>query len=68
MRYTYLSLTANAVIHVAPLSVLKGQENVGVSVNNLVKAHDMWMLQLLHCLDFSLHFLLHAQLANLVLV
>jgi hypothetical protein len=37
-------------------------------VNNLVEAYNVWVLKLLHGLDFTLNFLLHAEFANLVFV
>jgi hypothetical protein len=39
-----------------------------VGVYDLVKANDVGMLQLFHCLDLSFDFLLHTELTNLVFV
>ena len=65
---TYLSLAADTIVQVAASCKFKREKNIRLSVDGLVQAHDVWMLKFFHRLDLSLHFLLHAQLANLVLV
>ena len=61
-------MAADTIVHVTAGRKLKCEKNIRLRINNLVKTHNMWMLKLFHRLDFTLHFLLHAQLSNLVLV
>ena len=65
---TYLSVGTNSIVHVAASCKLEREKNIRLGVDGLVQTHDVWMLKFFHRLDLSLHFLLHAQLANLVLV
>ena len=58
----------NTIVHVAAGCKLKREKDIRLGVDGLVQTHDVWMLKFFHRLDLSFHFLLHAQLANLVLV
>ena len=61
-------MAADTVVHVAAGCKLECEKNIRLGVDGLVQTHDVWMLKFFHRLDLSLHFLLHAQLADLVLV
>ena len=61
-------MAADTVVHVAAGCKLECEKYIRLGVDGLVQTHDVWMLKFFHRLDLSLHFLLHAQLANLVLV
>ena len=65
---TYLAMGADAIVHVAACGQFHCQEDVRWSVDNLVEADDIWMLELFHCLNFTLDFLLHTELSDLVLI
>ena len=61
-------MAADTVVHVAAGCKLECEKYIRLGVDGLVQTHDVWMLKFFHRLDLSLHFLLHAQLADLVLV
>ena len=59
-------MAADTVVHVAAGCKLECEKYIRLGVDGLVQTHDVWMLKFFHRLDLSLHFLLHAQLADLV--
>lgn len=65
---TYLSMGADTVVHVTASRKFERKENIRLRVDHLIQANDVRVLKLFHRFDFTLHFLLHAQLADLVFV
>ena len=61
-------MAAYTIVQVATSCELKREKNIRLSVNDLIQAYNVRMLKLFHRLNLSLHFLLHAQLADLVLI
>ena len=61
-------MAADTIVHVASSCKFECEKNIRLGVDGLVQTHDVWMLKFFHRLNLSLHFLLHAELANLVLV